>query len=113
MSDQPVRFNPVGNMDKDSDPRYVRQGNYIDAKNIQKLTEKGGTGGAVIPVKGNELAFTLGNVEAQNKKYRINEGETVSYEIGEFELDAGQYNQIRFYLDAPEEGQGVPTSPGC
>jgi hypothetical protein len=37
MSDQPVRFNPVGNMDKDSDPRYVRQGNYIDAKNIQKL----------------------------------------------------------------------------
>jgi hypothetical protein len=83
MSDQPVRFNPVGNMDKDSDPRYVRQGNYIDAKNIQKLTEKGGTGGAVIPVKGNELAFTLGEVEAQNKKYRINEGETVSYEIGE------------------------------
>ena len=86
MSDQPVRFNPVGNMDKDSDPRYVRQGNYIDAKNIQKLTEKGGTGGAVIPVKGNELAFTLGNVEAQNKKYRINEGETVSYEIGEIEV---------------------------
>ena len=89
MSDQPVRFNPVGNMDKDSDPRYVRQGNYIDAKNIQKLTEKGGTGGAVIPVKGNELAFTLGNVEAQNKKYRINEGETVSYEIGEFEVYNG------------------------
>jgi len=83
MSDQPVRFNPVGNMDKDSDPRYVRQGNYIDAKNIQKLTEKGGTGGAVIPTKGNEFAFTLGEVQAQNKKYRIKEGETVSYEIGE------------------------------
>jgi len=83
MSDQPVRFNPVGNMDKDSDPRYVRQGNYIDAKNIQKLTEKGGTGGAVIPTKGNEFAFTLGDVQAQNKKYRIKEGETVSYEIGE------------------------------
>jgi hypothetical protein len=74
MSDQPVRFNPVGNMDKDSDPRYVRQGNYIDAKNIQKLTEKGGTGGAVIPTKGNEFAFTLGDVQAQNKKYRIKEG---------------------------------------
>ena len=83
MSDQPVRFNPVGNMDKDSDPRYVRQGNYIDAKNIQKLTEKGGTGGAVIPTKGNEYAFTLSEVQAQNKKYRIKEGETVSYEIGE------------------------------
>jgi hypothetical protein len=83
MADQPVRFNPVGNMDKDSDPRYVRQGNYIDAKNIQKLTEKGGTGGAVIPVKGNEYAFELGSVQAQNKKYRIKEGETESYDIGE------------------------------
>ena len=37
----------------------------------------------------------------------------LAYEIGEFELDAGQYSQIRFYLDAPEEGQGAPTSPGC
>ena len=71
MADQPVKFNPVGNMDKDADPRYVRQGNYLDAKNIQKLTEKGGTGGAVIPVKGNQHAFDLGTVTAQNKKYRI------------------------------------------
>lgn len=72
MADQPVRFNPVGNMDKDSDPRYVRQGNYTDAKNIQKLTEKGGTGGAVIPTKGNEYAFQLGSVTAQSKIYRVN-----------------------------------------
>jgi len=75
MADQPVRFNPVGNMDKDSDPRYVRQGNYTDAKNIQKLTEKGGTGGAVIPVKGNQHAFDLGSVTAQSKKYRIEKAE--------------------------------------
>lgn len=37
----------------------------------------------------------------------------LAYEIGNYELAAGQYNQIRFYLDAPEEGQGAPTSPGC
>jgi len=37
----------------------------------------------------------------------------LAYEIGKFELEAGQYNQIRFYLDAPEDGQGAPTSPGC
>ena len=84
MSDQPVRFNPVGNMDKDSDPRYVRQGNYIDAKNIQKLTEKGGTGGAVIPVKGNELAFDLGCFEPQNKKYRINKGQSDRFTVDKF-----------------------------
>jgi len=82
MADQPVRFNPVGNMDKDADPRYVRQGNYLDAKNIQKLTEEGGTGGAVIPVKGNQHAFDLGTVTAQNKKYRIQVGvPNVDYEL--------------------------------
>jgi len=78
MADQPVKFNPVGNMDKDADPRYVRQGNYLDAKNIQKLTEEGGTGGAVIPVKGNQHAFDLGTVTAQNKKYRIQVGQASS-----------------------------------
>ena len=105
MADQPVRFNPVGNMDKDSDPRYVRQGNYIDAKNIQKLTEKGGTGGAVIPVKGNEYAFELGSVQAQNKKYRIKEGETESYNIlgGKVNNDAsGTTSSIILQI---EEGQ--------
>ena len=37
----------------------------------------------------------------------------LAYQIGQFELEAGQYNQIRFHLDAPVTGQGVPTSPGC
>lgn len=39
----------------------------------------------------------------------------LAYEIGEFDLEAGQYNQIRFYLDAPEDDDetGPPTNPGC
>ncbi len=37
----------------------------------------------------------------------------LAYEIGQFDIEAGTYNQIRFYLDATEEGQGAPTSPGC
>jgi hypothetical protein len=88
MADQPVKFNPVGNMDKDADPRYVRQGNYLDAKNIQKLTEEGGTGGAVIPVKGNQHAFDLGNVTAQNKKYRIQVGQA----SGQYQLEFWSMN---------------------
>jgi len=31
--------------------------------------------------------------------------------LGEFELTAGTYNQIRFILDVQEEGQGPPTTP--
>lgn len=88
MADQPVRFNPVGNMDKDSDPRYVRQGNYTDAKNIQKLTENGGTGGAVIPTKGNKAAFELGNVSAQSKIYRVNANNlSGSYQLTVFSMN--------------------------
>jgi len=32
--------------------------------------------------------------------------------LGEFEMSAGQYTQIRFILDIPEQGPN-PTSPGC
>ena len=32
--------------------------------------------------------------------------------LGEFELTAGQYNQIRFILDIQEQGQQPPTTPG-
>lgn len=33
--------------------------------------------------------------------------------LGSFNAGAGQYNQLRFMLQAPERGQGPPTSPGC
>jgi hypothetical protein len=33
--------------------------------------------------------------------------------LGEFELTAGQYNQIRFILDIQEHGKQPPTTPGC
>ncbi len=98
MADQPVRFNPVGNMDKDADPRYVRQGNYLDAKNIQKLTEKGGTGGAVIPVKGNEHAFDLGSVTAQNKKYRIHKGKSLAVDVGDKIFDFDRFCKAGFII---------------
>ena len=104
MADQPVRFNPVGNMDKDADPRYVRQGNYIDAKNIQKLTEKGETGGSVIPTKGNKYAFDLGSVTAQSKKYRIEKAEIENtYTPSSFTTTSkgGVYTSITFSFSNP------------
>lgn len=33
--------------------------------------------------------------------------------LGEFDLTAGKYNQIRFILDIQEQGQQPPTNPGC
>jgi len=33
--------------------------------------------------------------------------------LGDFEMGAGQYNQLRFILDAPVRGEGPPSNPGC
>ncbi len=32
--------------------------------------------------------------------------------LGSFEMEAGTYTQLRFVLDAPERGQGPPSTPG-
>ncbi|MEE4178236.1 MAG: DUF4382 domain-containing protein [Bacteroides sp.] len=37
----------------------------------------------------------------------------VSAPLGIFDLEPGDYNQIRFMLDAPEEGNGNHPNPGC
>jgi len=36
----------------------------------------------------------------------------ISVLLGDFDLPAGQYSQIRFMLDIPEQGP-APTNPGC
>jgi len=33
--------------------------------------------------------------------------------LGSFEMEAGQYNQLRFMLDAPTYGEGPKANPGC
>jgi len=33
--------------------------------------------------------------------------------LGSFEMEAGQYNQLRFLLDAPVRGESTPSNPGC
>ena len=37
----------------------------------------------------------------------------LAYQIGQYELDAGQYNQIRFILDIKDTSQEPPTTPEC
>jgi len=37
----------------------------------------------------------------------------VSDLLGNFSLDGGRYNQIRFILDAPVKGTSKPVTPGC
>ena len=41
----------------------------------------------------------------------LTEGESAL--LGSFELDAGNYTQLRFILDSPTLGEGNPANPGC
>lgn len=87
MSDRVNRLSPTGNMDKDSDPRYVGKGDgagdYLDARNIQRASPDGNAQGSVEPTLGNKFAFDLGSVSQQNKRYRItlDGGATKQHEI--------------------------------
>ena len=90
MANEIYQFSPTGNMDKDSDPRNVgkgdgRQGDYIDSRNTQVVSDQGSDGGAITPTLGNKFGFSLGEVSAQNKKYRV----TV-------DGDAAKSHQLRF-----------------
>lgn len=69
------KIRPIGNMDKDSDIINVGKGtgsgNTIDNRNTQ-ISPDSGTGlGSITPTLGNEFAFSLGSVSAQNKRYRV------------------------------------------
>ena len=71
MSDQPVRWTPLGNLDKDTEYKLVGKGNYTDALDIIKQDDEGQVSGTIQPTKRNKHAFSLGSVQAQNKKYRV------------------------------------------
>lgn len=60
-----------GRMSKDSDPRYLANGDFTDALNNRVTTTAGGSTGDRESVLGNELSFTLPTVATQNKTYRI------------------------------------------
>ena len=71
MADQPVRWTPLGNLDKDTEFKLVNKGNYTDALDIIKQDDGENVSATIQPTKRNKHAFSLGEVEAQNKKYRV------------------------------------------
>jgi hypothetical protein len=66
-----IRVTPSGIMDKDTDPAYVNQGNYIDANDIRHRQTDGSTFGGVMSVIGNTNVLTFPDYTTSSKKYRI------------------------------------------
>lgn len=60
-----------GKLNKDTDLSKVPQGDRLDALNTSFLVDENNTENSVKSVKGNELAYTIPTVTAQNKTIRI------------------------------------------
>ena len=108
MADQPIRLTPLGNLDKDSDYNLVREGNYVDALDVIKQDDEGQVSGTIQPTKRNKHAFSLGEVVAQNKKYRI----TVPTDSGQYGVRIQSVNRRSDVVDynGPIQYEGVPTT---
>jgi len=65
-------FKPLlGGMAKDIDPRYLKNGDFVDSLNNRSTTTVGATTADREVVIGNILAYTLPFVSSQDKMYRI------------------------------------------
>jgi hypothetical protein len=62
---------PTGGLNRDLDLSLVPKGDYIDALNVQHITEQGSTGYAIQNSKGNLFRFTIPATTTQYKKYRV------------------------------------------
>lgn len=66
-----VRVTPSGFIDKDTDPQYVGQGNYLHGQNIRHRQADGGNYGGVMSVEGNSLATSIPAYTTSTRSYRV------------------------------------------
>lgn len=67
----PVIQGNQGKLNKDNEPTYVTNGDYLDAENVRYFTTDGQTDGSHENVVGNAFAFDMGTVSASAKGYKI------------------------------------------
>jgi len=75
-----VQIRSFGGLNTDTHVQDLRNGDYPDAKNIDHISAATGESVAVTPRMGNEYAFDLGEVFAQDKSYVITFPEVESVE---------------------------------
>lgn len=66
-----VRVTPSGFIDKDTDPQYIRQGNYLHGQNIRHRQTDGSNYGGVMSVEGNSLATSIPAYSTSTRSYRV------------------------------------------
>jgi hypothetical protein len=74
MSTQSIVQGNNGKLNKDMEPAYINQGDYLDAKNVRYFTREGQTTGSHENVYGNEFVFDIESIAEQEKVYGLVEG---------------------------------------
>lgn len=74
MSTQSIVQGNNGKLNKDLEPAYINQGDYLDAQNVRYFTREGQTTGSHENVYGNEYVFEVGYIYSQEKVYGLVEG---------------------------------------
>ena len=74
MSTQSIVQGNNGKLNKDMEPAYINQGDYLDAKNVRYFTREGQTTGSHENVYGNDWVFDIESISSQVKVYGLVEG---------------------------------------
>lgn len=69
-------------LDQDTSPENLDPQSYVDARNVQPLTNNTESTTSHIPVLGNTEAFDLGSVVVQNKTWRIHSPQDATDNLG-------------------------------
>jgi len=86
----------TGGMDKDSEPRLIKQGDYRDAKNIRNIASSDGTSGSVENIEG-----------TQETNYNfIEESETIIETLDEQVIQVTQTFQYKDIIISSKENDG-------
>ena len=66
-----IIFRPLGKLNKDTDVRYLKEGDVTESFNTRTTTEHGQTSNSRLVIEGNEFVFAPDPITLQSKQFRL------------------------------------------
>ena len=98
----------TGGMDKDSDPRLIKNGDYRDALNIRNISSSDGTSGSVENIEGNTIVPNQKFIDEETQVIEVTPIPGGNSEI--IELESNQTFQSQKLIFSNKEGVNAPYS---
>ena len=98
----------TGGMDKDSDPRLIKNGDYRDALNIRNISSSDSTSGSVENIEGNTIVPNQKFIDEQTQVIEVTPIDNGNSEF--IELESNQTFKSQKLIFSNKESAGVPYS---